>query len=266
MGGEDGATREIEYDDRMVAYLEAIWGQGFLSPGGPEEIAAILEGSDIAGLLVLDIGCGIGGCDLELVQRHGAGRVIGIDIEPQLVARCDDLAVAHGLSDRLEFRLVEPGPLPFEDASFDCVFSKDAMIHIPDKEALFAEVLRVLRPGGIFLASDWLRGLPEPESEDWKAWRQLSHLTFRMARPEETQVAMASAGFAAIEVRDRRAWFSRQTRQDLERLKGEAREALIASQGEDGAVALIERTAYRIKLADSGELLPCHLKGRRPPV
>ena len=256
--------QEIEYDDRFVAYLEAVWGEGFLSPGGPEEIARILEGSDIAGRAVLDLGCGLGGCDLELLRRHGAGRVLGIDVEPQLIARCEALAARAGFGDRLGFRLVEPGPLPFEAAAFDVVFSKDAMIHIPDKPALFDEVLRVLRPGGLFLASDWLRGLPGPPSEVMAAWMKSSALSFVMASPEETRAAMAAAGFAPVEVRDRADWFRAQSRRDLATLEGPAREAMVATQGEEGAKGLIGRTRLRIALADSRELLPCHLKGVKP--
>jgi len=104
--------RELEYTDDFVAVVEAMWGEGFLSPGGAEEVARIVEGVDLSGARVLDVGCGTGGCDLELIRRHGAAEVVGIDVEPQLVARCHDLAAAKGLADRLTFRLVEPGALP----------------------------------------------------------------------------------------------------------------------------------------------------------
>src|SRR5579859_556937 len=69
-----------EYDEAMVAALELLWGEGFLSPGGPAEIAEILKGGSIAGKSVLDIGCGIGGIDLLLATQYNATRVIGIDI------------------------------------------------------------------------------------------------------------------------------------------------------------------------------------------
>ena len=71
-----------EYTEEFVAGLEWIWGEGFLSPGGPDEIAAILEGLDLGGAEVLDIGCGLGAVELLLVREHGAARAIGIDIEP----------------------------------------------------------------------------------------------------------------------------------------------------------------------------------------
>ena len=59
--------QEIEYDDTLVAMLEMIWGEGFLSPGGAEEVALLLEGEYISGKKVIDIGCGIGGIDVLLV-------------------------------------------------------------------------------------------------------------------------------------------------------------------------------------------------------
>src|SRR5687767_4141154 len=107
----------------------------------------MLVGCHLTGLRVLDIGSALGGVDLLLATQHGAAEVIGIDVEPQLIASAD-------LADRIKFRLVEPGPLPFEQENFDAVFSKDAMVHIEDKDGLFAEVVRVLRPGGMFIASD----------------------------------------------------------------------------------------------------------------
>ena len=59
---------------------------------------------------------------------------------------------------------VDGGPLPFAAGSFDVVFSKDSLVQIPGKAALFAEGRRVLRPGERFLASNWLRGGTGPYS------------------------------------------------------------------------------------------------------
>ena len=47
-----------EYDDRAIRFLEALWGEGFLSPGGPDEVRRIVEDIDFSGKRVLDIGCG----------------------------------------------------------------------------------------------------------------------------------------------------------------------------------------------------------------
>ena len=77
MTNEERRDPSYAEDDQGVR-LERIWGEGFMSLGGPEEVSRILGKNKIDGLEVLDIGCGIGGADLVLVQEHRAGRVMGI--------------------------------------------------------------------------------------------------------------------------------------------------------------------------------------------
>ena len=81
-----------EYDDNLMELLEALWGEGFMSPGGTDEVDRYLQGIDLNGQSVLDIGCGLGGVDLHLLRRHGAARVVGIDVDAALILRCDQLA------------------------------------------------------------------------------------------------------------------------------------------------------------------------------
>ena len=71
-----------EYDETLQALLQLLWGDGFLSPGGPDEIRRLLAGSDIRGSRVLDIGAALGAVDVLLVQEHGAASVVGIDVDP----------------------------------------------------------------------------------------------------------------------------------------------------------------------------------------
>lgn len=148
----------VQYAKAFTDALQFMWGKGFLSPGGPEEVAEMVRGIDLRGKLVLDIGSGLGGVDILLVREHGAKEVVGIDVEPQLIDEARHNVQAAGLEDRIRFDLVEPGPLPFADESFDVVFTKDAMVHIADKAALYKEVLRVLKKGGIFTGADWIWG------------------------------------------------------------------------------------------------------------
>jgi ubiquinone/menaquinone biosynthesis C-methylase UbiE len=72
---------------------------------------------------------GPGGVDTLLVIEHGAGEVIGIDVEEQLIEAARERVSRQGLNERIRFQLVDPGPLPFPDRSFDVVFSKDAFVH-----------------------------------------------------------------------------------------------------------------------------------------
>jgi len=190
------------YHQALIDLLEDIWGEGFMSPGEAEEVARILEGFDIRGRSVLDIGCGAGGIDLALVRNHAAAYVTGVDVEDTVLARARALVARSDLGDRIDLAKVAPGPLPFPPGSFDVVFSKDSIVHIPDKHALMAGVARVLKPGGWFFASDWLIGHDGPPSPEMRAYMESKALDFGMASPARHLEACTAAGFAEVEIRD----------------------------------------------------------------
>jgi phosphoethanolamine N-methyltransferase len=249
-----------EYDAAMQDFLQLVWGDGFLSPGGADEIARLLEGEDISGAAVLDIGAGLGGVDGLLATLHGAGSVVGIDIEPGLIACAEVRIASAGLSDRVRFQCVTPGPLPFPDASFDIVFSKDAVVQIPDKPALFAEIFRVLRPGGRFIASDWLRGGEAEYSAQMLEFFRLEGITYNMAFAAESEAALASAGFTGIVLRDRNAWYREVARHELAQLQSALSDLMTARIGSAKAQHFVENWRQLVLVLDRGELRPCHLK------
>ncbi len=141
------SNEDIEYTDEFITKLQIAFGKGFLSPGGVEEVAKIVEGIDLNGKEVLDIGVGIGGPACLLVTNHGAGKVTGIDVEEPVLREAQATVSSQNLENQIDLQIVTPGSLPFDDATFDVVFSKDSIIHIPDKQSLFSEVYRVLNPG-----------------------------------------------------------------------------------------------------------------------
>jgi methylase of polypeptide subunit release factors len=83
--------------------LEMIWAEGFLSPGCEGEVVWIIADHDISGCSVLEIGCGLGGAAVLLLQRCGASRVTGFDVQSLLADRASDRARDLGLADRLTF-------------------------------------------------------------------------------------------------------------------------------------------------------------------
>lgn len=252
--------QEIEYDETLVTMLEIIWGDGFLSPGGAEEVALLLEGENISEKTVIDIGCGIGGIDVLLVREHGAASVKGVDIEQPVLDRATVRAEAEGLSDRLTYQLVAPGPLPFDPESFEVVFSKDAMIHIPDKEALFADVFRTLRPGGLFIASDWMRRDDNPPTSEMEYYIEVEGLNFGMASPNRYAEALEKAGFRDIKLRDRNAWYSDLSRKEYEQMKGPLYPRMVELLGRENADKYIEIWRAMNFVINSGELRPGHLR------
>ena len=255
---------ENEYTDAFVAKLEMLWGEGFLSPGGPAETGKILEGIDLTGLEVMDIGCGIGGVDMLLARDYGAKSVTRLDIEEPLVLRCRERAARLGLSDRITFHLVEPGPFPFPATSFDAVFSKDSMIHISDKPALFADVLRVLRPGGMFMASDWMQSAEGPNSPEMRHFVENSGLSFAMGIVDDLPAQLQAAGFEQVQVTDRKPWYRDEVRNELARMRGDLREPLLEILGREKADQWIVMREAMIKALDSGVFHPTHFRAVKP--
>jgi SAM-dependent methyltransferase len=104
------------------------------------------------GQSVLDAGCGFG-ATLEAVNQHCTGtRLVGINNDPRQLALCRPLQARAG--NRFEWREADACALPFADASFDRVLCVEAMFHFASRRAFFAEAARVLRPGGLLVASD----------------------------------------------------------------------------------------------------------------
>ena len=224
----------------------------------------MLVGCDLAGRRVLDIGSGLGGIEILIAGDHGAAEVVGIDVEPQLISAARDLVAATGLAEKIRFELVAPGPLPFADRSFDVAFSKDAMVHIADKSLLFTELIRVLRAGGDFIAADWLWREGAADSPVVRSWLAATPLQFAFTTVPQAERALSAAGFCDIAIEDRRAHLQAGNLKEVEALSGEARVRLAALVGEDIANARLASARGRQAALDSGILIPCHIKARKP--
>ena len=121
-----------------------------LGVGNPVRHADLQPGD-----VVLDVGCGGGIDSLLAAKRVGpAGKVIAVDVLDEMCARTADAAAAAGLADRVECRQGLMEELPVEGASIDVVISNGALNLSPRKARAFAELSRVLRPGGRLCVAD----------------------------------------------------------------------------------------------------------------
>ena len=122
----------------------------FAGVANPHVLGRIEEGAT-----VLDLGCGAGTDLLIAAQMVGpAGHVIGVDMTPAMLRVAAASARAMGISDRVELHesLIESLPLP--DQEVDIVISNGVIDLVPDKDAVFAEIDRVLKPGGRLQIAD----------------------------------------------------------------------------------------------------------------
>jgi len=258
------AAHHNEYSEDFITALQWMWGDGYLSPGGPLEVAEMLRGVQVSGKRVLDVGCGLGAIDVLLSKTYGAVSVVGIDIEQPLVDHARSRVEKAGLGGSVSVECVEPGPLPFDDASFDIVFSKDSIIHIPDKAAFYSEVLRVLTPGGTFVGSDWLRGGSGSYSGQMQVWLDLVHLSFEMKNLDQTRAALEQAGFVQVQLEDRNEWYRNEVRNELATISGDKLDELARRIGRDKADHRLQSSSAKQIVIERGELRPTHFVGHKP--
>jgi phosphoethanolamine N-methyltransferase len=253
-----------EYEDAHFIGMEIIWGKGFMSPGGAAEVASVVDGVDVKGKIILEIGSGLGGTAIALADDQQAGRVVAIDIQKEQIEWAKKLAEDRGVADRIEFRLVDPGPFPFENASFDIVFSMGTIVQIPNKREVLSEALRVLRPGGILAGNDWLRGWTGPLSKEMIEHGEKAGLTYHWVTQEEFRETLSEVGFEDVVIRDRGAWMVDQLRNDLEALEfGAIRDQIVEAFGE-GANNWSNSWKRSLLMAERGELVVAQFHASRP--
>lgn len=141
----------LGYDPTELASLPAETTAAFAGIGNPQRIGSIHSGET-----VLDVGCGAG-MDLLLAARRvgPTGKAIGVDMTDAMIESARASARAAGLR-QVEVRKGDATSLPVEDASVDAVISNGVLNLVPEKERAFAEIVRVLKPGGRFQVADIL--------------------------------------------------------------------------------------------------------------
>ena len=261
---DESEVGTASYDATGVGQLETIWGEGFMSPGGPAEVGRIIAGVGIAGANVLDVGCGTGGAALVLAVEHGARSVTGVDVESYVIREATQRAAQRRESDRVRFLRVPPGPLPLTDSSFDVVFSKDSIIHIQDKRALYAEALRVLRPGGALCVSDWFRGEGPGLDADVDAFIASSGEEFFMQSLQQGGDLVTSAGFVDVGLEDRCDWYHAEATEELSRVQGTLRDTFLSNLGVEVYDGTVRFWQVLVEATRRGVLRPGHIRARKP--
>jgi tocopherol O-methyltransferase len=135
-------------------------------------IDEVLKWADVSGAKkVVDVGCGIGGSSRHIAKKFGC-KTEGITLSPYQAARANELAVEQGVANLSNFQVADALAMPFQDNSFDVVWSLESGEHMPDKQQFVNELFRVCQPGGRIIIVTWCHRDLEVGETALKPWEE----------------------------------------------------------------------------------------------
>lgn len=240
-----------QYSRSSILRYEKIFGEHYISTGGAEttaDLCARLGDSLRPGVRVLDVGSGIGGAAFHLAKTYGA-KVTGIDLAEEMVSIALERAQQEGLSESVTFVLGDVLDVAF-DQPFDVIWSRDALMHVPDKPRLFSRLYNLLDNGGRIVITDYARG-KSPGSPEFEQY--IVKTGYHVVEPEQYGQLLRGAGFVDVAVDDATPKFLDILQRESARLVEDRSDFLTAFSEED-LKYLVERWAMKVRFCNAGDM------------
>ncbi len=248
-----------QYRAQSVHRYEWIFGRDFLSAGGIEAVKDLLRLSPISsGMRVLDVGSGLGGAAFYLNTELGA-HVCGVDVLESMVNDATSRAKARGLRN-VRFICGDILTLDSGEGGFDVVWSRDAFLHIADKDALFRRLVSLMRPGAKLVFTDYGRGGEQGEREFEDYARGSAYSLHSAAQYGDF---MKGAGFVDVTVRDETGRFVGYIRREMERLENTTDLRHFGIEETDRTY-LLDRWRLKLRCCESGDMKWFMVTATRP--
>ena len=159
-----------------------------------------------AGMLVLDVGCGVGGPMREIARYSGA-RIVGVNIVPEEIEMTRRYNEEAGLSAQCEAMLADFMDLPVDAETYDRIYAFGSTCHAPDRTLVFKELFRVLKIGGLLVADECvMTDNYDPDDQERRRIKHAIELGYGipdMITAEECRRSMVAVGFELLETADR---------------------------------------------------------------
>jgi phosphoethanolamine N-methyltransferase len=218
----------VQYKCSGILRYERIFGHGYVSTGGFETTKEFVDELDLKpGQKVLDVGCGIGGGDFYMAENFDVD-VIGIDLSINMISFALERAI--GLKCSVEFEVADCTKKVYPDNTFDVIYSRDTILHIQDKPALFESFYKWLKPGGKVLISDYCRKAGTPSEEFSEYIKQRG---YDLHDVQAYGQMLKDAGFEQVRAEDRTEQFMKVLQKELNKVEKEKEEFIEDFSEED---------------------------------
>ncbi len=238
-----------QYSRHSILRYEKIFGDGFVSSGGADVTYSFCDRLELPkGAKILDIGSGLGGAAFYLADKFDA-TVIGIDLSPVMVEIASERAKEKGY-ERVTFQLGDIRKLEFEPESFDLIWSRDSLLHIPEKKELFPRLHGWLKKGGQVMFSDYAQSKP-PHSPEFTEYVQKSG--YDLMDLKTYSQLIKDAGFPEVIVDDWTDYFVETLRREQKNLI-DNRDKFLADFSQEDLDYLYDRWERKIGYCQAGDM------------
>jgi phosphoethanolamine N-methyltransferase len=251
-----------QYTRTGILRYEKIFGDGYISTGGPETTDYLVSKLGPAlkpGARVLDVGSGIGGAAFHLAKNFGA-RVTGIDLAPMMVAIGQERAREWNAPETVNFLIGDILTTEFPEP-FDVIWSRDALMHIHDKPTLFRRLHDLLAPGGTLIVTDYARGTGAGSAEFQAYVRSTG---YHLVDPASYGKLLEDAGFVDVQVEDATDKFIDIMKREAARLAANP-ESFVGTFSEADLKYLISRWEMKDVFCRAGDMKWGIYQARRQP-
>ncbi|XXG80019.1 hypothetical protein AAC387_Pa09g0974 [Persea americana] len=237
----------VQYKCSGILRYERVFGEGYVSTGGlgtTKEFVVKLELKP--GQKVLDVGCGIGGGDFYMAENFDV-EVVGIDLSVNMVSFALERAIGRNCS--VEFEVADCTKKSYPDNAFDVIYSRDTILHIQDKPALFRTFYKWLKPGGKVLISDYCKraGIPSPEFLEY-----IKQRGYDLHNIEAYGQMLKDTGFKEVIAEDRTNQFLNVLQRELVAVEKD-KDAFIKEFSENDYSEIVHGWKAKLKRSSVGE-------------
>ncbi len=252
-------TPRQRWETSRLTLVQQVWGDGFTTPGGRQHTLNLITsfGLDPA-MSVLDLGTGLGGAARIMCEKFGVW-VTGFEADADLAEAGMALSIKHGMGEKVPVHAFDPATFEHKQGSVDCVFSKEFLFTVANKQKFLKEVENLLKPKGQLMFTDFMLAKAHLRSPILENWIENEPQTPRPWAMEDYEAGLAGAKLDIRVAEDITKTFRAMV------IKGWAdytESAKTGSVGMDSAPALVDEVELwtrRIQAIDSGDLKVCRV-------
>lgn len=246
------------YDQKALNTLAILFAPGFVHLGSLAWVSQLCQEFNLSGQKILDFGSAAGGPACLIAKQYDA-HVTGLEFSTLLVEQSQALAAQTPLMGRVDFSVIPDLPLTLNN-KFDLILSIDTIASCTDKETLFSDLSRALRPNGTLAIMDWFHKSPH-YSEETQAFFKFTDGVFYLNTPQEYLQRLEKNKLSYVNFKDNTKIIRTQCKELITALKTTHQGEIIALFGAQYYETWLEYWSLLYAALQSGDLLTGHARG-----